>query len=177
MDKDGTTAEWNQTLDDWWASFEDPNPNRGPTRKWSSSKTTPKWIIAAIFDHFHPNKLEAVDQVWLDSERFLNESTMTYVVVAMHARKLRDSYEFGGLLAARALLDHRYKLQVLQLSHYHTDPGHETGTEAKYGPNAFFEIIGQCSRNAPLGSGDGNKIRAPKRKHGFYSLHFRHSRP
>lgn len=141
VEKDGTIVEWNQTLDDWWTSFEDPSRTHGGTRMWSSSKTTPKWIIAAIFDHFHPKKLEAVDQIWFGSERFLNESTMTYVVVAMHSRKRRERYEFGGLGAAKALLDHRYKLQVLQLSHYHTEPGHEAWTEAKYGPNALFKSL------------------------------------
>jgi len=44
-------------------------------------------------------------------------------------------------VAAKALLDHRYKLQVLQLSHYHTDPGREAWTEANYGPNALFKSL------------------------------------
>lgn len=141
VDKDGSIVQWNQTLDDWWLSFEHPGRSSGGARKWSSSKGIPKWIIAAIFDHFHPNKLEAVDQVWVGAERFLRESTITYVVVAMQSRKLRATYEFGGLVAAKALLDHRYKLQVLQLSHYHTDAGHEAWTEEKYGPNAFLKSL------------------------------------
>lgn len=136
------STEWVQTLDEWWASFGDANNTiAGTPIRWSSTSSTPKWIIAAVFDHYDPARLELVDKVWAGADRFLSECTMTYVVVAMHSRKVGGSYEYGGLEAAKALLDHRYKLQALQLSHYHTDPGKEAWTEAKYGPNAFFKGV------------------------------------
>jgi hypothetical protein len=141
-DKEGGYTEWGQSLDDWWQSFEGADSViAGKLKRWSSVSSTPKWIIAAIFDHFDPTELNLVDKIWAGADRFLSESTMTYVVVAMHSRKVAGSYEYGGLLAAKALLDHRYKLQTLQLSHYHTAPGKETLTEANYGPNAIFKKL------------------------------------
>ncbi len=147
-EKNGKNIEWEQTLDEWWTSFDDDNNNnnggsspKAGMRRWSSSDTKPKWILAAIFDHFRPDNLELSDQVWNGADRFLTESTMTYVVVAMHSRKVGGKYQYGGLVAAKNLLNHRYKLQTLLLSHYHTDPGKEASTEEKYGPNAIFKSI------------------------------------
>jgi hypothetical protein len=57
----------------------------------------------------------------------------------MHSRKRNDKYEFGGLAAARTLLEYRYKLQTLALSHYYAEPGKEGWTEQRYGPNAIFK--------------------------------------
>ena len=132
---------WQEDLDAWWHSFDlAHDATVDSTRRWSSTKFQPKWIIAAVFDHLTPHRLEDADIVWRGADIFLNASTITYIVVAMHSRK-GDSgqYEFGGLAAARALLDHRYKLQTLHLSRYHTEPDKEAWTEQKYGPNAIFK--------------------------------------
>lgn len=145
LDKRGKYTEWGQSLDTWWESFgseEDGEIAAKSEKRWSSTSSQPRWIIAAIFDHFDPHKLDLVDKIWsMGANHFLTESTMTYVVIAMHSRKVGGSYEYGGLAAAKALLDHRYKLQTLQLSHYHASPGTEGWTEAKYGPNAFLKRL------------------------------------
>ena len=139
-DQSGSSVEWSTSLDQWWAAFTNSNARSSEDpRRWSSSKSTPKWILAAIFDNFHPTNFDLIDQVWTGADQFLNETTITYVVVALHSRKVNDTYQYGGLAAARALLDRRYRLQTLMLSHYHTDPGKEFSTEQKYGPNALFK--------------------------------------
>jgi Protein of unknown function (DUF229) len=144
VDSISHSVDWQEDMDAWWNSFDHTNDATADSAsRWSSTKFQPKWIIAAVFDHFTANRLEDADIVWRGAETFLSASTITYIVVAMHSRK-QDSgqYEFGGLAAARALLDHRYKLQTLHLSRYHPEPDKVAWTEQRYGPNAIFKTCG-----------------------------------
>jgi hypothetical protein len=158
----------NHTLDDWWKSFEqavkvEQSSNQQQHQKhwWSSSSTLsasapqqqqqqhhqehlqrPNWILAAVVDL----PLGQEDALWAGAGQFLRESTTTYFVVALHARQRQrhnsgdnNNVEYGGLAACQALLNRRYKLQVLLVSHYHVErPGDEGWTEQHFGPNALF---------------------------------------
>lgn len=139
VDKKGTLIESSHSLGDWWSSF--GNKIIKNNNWWSSTRESkPKWIIAAVIDIDFGHE----DSVWQGAETFLQESTITYFVVAMHSRKDQGGkYEYGGLAATSALLSRRYKLQTLLVSHYHADPGEESQTAERYGPNALFQSTGQ----------------------------------
>jgi hypothetical protein len=73
------------------------------------------------------------DLVWSDSQRFLEERTVTYVVTAVRSRLVpNNTVEVYGMQGFRALTQKRYKMQVLQLSNYH-------GNLDRYGPNALLK--------------------------------------
>jgi len=162
---DGEDAvDWRESLDTWWSSF-DRSANKvavDPSRRWSSSTVQPRWIIAAVFDMFTPDRLDLADAVFSEAGTFFNESTITYMVVGMHSRKRNGRYEFGGIAAARVLLEHRYKLQTLLLSHFYAPPGNESWTEQRYGPNAIFktqdDIEELLSWGADQASRHGNEM-------------------
>jgi hypothetical protein len=173
-DKNNNYYFWNNhTWDDWWQSFEEimkaePSSNQQERQQrrrqqqqqqqqrwWSSSSTLsasvtqqqrPNWILAAVVDL----PLGQEDAIWAGARQFLQESTTTYFVVALHSRQRQrqqhqhnsgdsDTVEYGGLAACQALLSRRYKLQVLLVSHYHVEhPGEEGWTEEHFGPNALL---------------------------------------
>jgi hypothetical protein len=64
----------------------------------------------------------------------------------MHSQLLPDnSLNVDGLVAAEAMLGRRYKLQVLSVSHYHTDDKHvqknKDTTFDRYGPNGLLPSV------------------------------------
>lgn len=121
------------SLDDWWNSF---GSNSGA--KSGPEQERPSWILLAVFDL--PWWEE--DAVWGKATQFLTEATVTYIVLAMHSVKERNgSYRYGGLQAAEQLLERRYKLQTLSVSHYHADSSNEKQIFQSYGPNALFQSV------------------------------------
>jgi hypothetical protein len=116
-----------RTLDEWWSSFE---PH--------SSTEKPAWILLAVFD----TPLWMEDVVWSKSSQFLEEATVTYIVHAFHSfRETDGTYRFGGLEAAERLLQRRYKIQSLSVSHYHAEANNAKETFERYGPNALFQSV------------------------------------
>ena len=67
---------------------------------------------------------------------------MTYAVTAMHSTRQDDgTYKYGGLKPAELSLQRRYKLQILSVSHYHTDEVNALHTFDNYGPNSMLQSI------------------------------------
>lgn len=100
----GNYSPWNTTLDTWWSSY-DTFQN-----KQQQQRRRPNWILLAVMD---PG-LGWEDLVWRNSQRFLSESTMTYIVLAVRSRLVGNTLHVYGIQAAKTLLHKRYKLQVLQ---------------------------------------------------------------
>jgi hypothetical protein len=142
----------NINIDDWWLSF-DHNTNDSEKvvdedyqkeHWWSSNRDPqrPNWILTAVFDLGFGDQ----DLLWERSSRFLAESTVTYIITTMHSQLLPDnSLNVDGLVAAEAMLGRRYKLQVLLVSHYHTDDKHvqknKDTTFDRYGPNGLLPSV------------------------------------
>ena len=122
---DGKWTRWNTTLNHWWSSFEEKGERR------------PNWILLAVFDPGFGWE----DVVWSDSHRFLQESTITYVVTAIRSRLLfNNTLEMYGMEAVKTLIENRYKMQVLQVSHYHVELNDEKPSIFdRYGPNALLK--------------------------------------
>jgi Protein of unknown function (DUF229) len=158
VNSSGDSFDWQGNMDTWWNAFgHQKNDTTIGMKRWSSTTLQPKWIIAAIFDHFAPEQLNLTDSLWSSADAFLKASTITYVVVRMHSRKINNQYEFGGLVAARALLDHRYKLQTLLLSHFHAEPGKVNWTEETYGPNAIYKTRDDVEKLLRWGADQTNR--------------------
>ena len=118
MTKEGKYTTWNTTLDTWWSHYDVSQGRR------------PNWILLAVIDPgFGWENL-----IWRDSKRFFQESTITYIVTAVRSRFVGNTLEMYGMDGARALIEKRYKLQVLQVSHYHVE---YTGTTQQQGPSVF----------------------------------------
>jgi hypothetical protein len=138
------------TLDEWWTSFDDIYRNRTmievAKEKWLSVSAVsagvkdekPTWILLAVFD----STFGTEDSVWRESTLFLKECTVTYIVMAMHSVKQSDgTFRYGGLKAAELLLQRRYKLQTLSVSHYHAENDTSNSIYDKFGPNALFQSV------------------------------------
>jgi hypothetical protein len=125
LKEDGEWTRWNTTLNHWWSSFEEKGERR------------PNWILLAVVDPGFGWE----DVVWSDSERFLQESTITYVVTAIRSRLLFNStLEVYGMEAVKTLIEKRYRMQVLQVSHYHVElDDHKPSIFDRYGPNALLK--------------------------------------
>lgn len=133
LKEDGEWTRWNTSLNHWWSSFEEQGKRR------------PNWILLAVIDPGFGWE----DIVWSNSERFLQESTITYVVTAVRSRLLfNNTLEVYGMEAAKALMEKRYKMQVLQVSHYHVELDDKKPTVEldekpsifdRYGPNALLK--------------------------------------
>ena len=107
------------SLDEWWKSIQNVNI----------------WILMAIID------LEFGDEdlAWQSSNKFLSQSTVTYMVTSVHSTIRNGTCIMGGLHAVRSLLKHHYKIQILTVSHYHVKPGDEPRIHHLYGPNALLK--------------------------------------
>ncbi|KAG7349323.1 DUF229 domain containing protein [Nitzschia inconspicua] len=117
------------SLHEWWESFDIAS---------SDAQEKPSWILLAVFDS--PPWEE--DHMWENSSEFLQQATVTYIVNAFHSSKESDGkYRFGGLLAAERLLERRYKLQTLFLSHYQVELPEGKENLRKFGPNALFQSL------------------------------------
>jgi hypothetical protein len=140
------------TLDRWWQSFDQQNSVKTSHAIWHSDQKAidqekPTWILLAVFDLPFGEE----DEVWQESKTFLEECTATYIVIAIHSKKSADGvYTYGGLNAVEQLLERRYKLQTLSVSHYHAEyhknssHNHVMGSRKvldEYGPNALFRSI------------------------------------
>ena len=131
LQKNGSWTAWKTSLDHWWSSFGQEGAERRPN-----------WILLAVVDPGFGWE----DLVWSESQRFLQESTITYVVTAVRSLMFSDgTLDMSGVHAAQALLARGYKLQVLQVSHYHDDiPEKPTSTSAvfqKFGPNGLLKTV------------------------------------
>lgn len=130
LSKSGESTPWNTTLGTWWSYYDS-----------SSKQTRPNWILLAVV---YPG-FGWEDLVWRDSSRFLQDSTITYIVTAVRSRFVNQTLEVHGIQGANALLKRRYKMQVLQASHYHVefdggnDKQQSPTTFQQYGPNALLK--------------------------------------
>jgi hypothetical protein len=131
----------------WWSSssaLSASAPQQEQQQEQQEQQQRPNWILAAVVDL----PLGQEDAIWVGARQFLQESTTTYFVVALHSRQRQqqphnsgdsETVEYGGLAACQALLSRRYKLQVLLVSHYHVEHAGEEGwTEQHFGPNALL---------------------------------------
>ena len=146
-----STASW-QTLGDWWSSFDNNNST-------SNNKTNrPNWILLAVIDPGWQHE----DAVWGQPQqpfasqshpsRFLQEATITYIVTAVRSRLVWEEDDttnnpthpprlqvWGTRPVVEELLERRYKMQVLQTSHYHVSlPDNNEHVMDRFGPNALL---------------------------------------
>jgi hypothetical protein len=159
MSESGACSKWNTTLDTWWSRYDISKERR---------QRRPNWILLAVVD---PG-FQWEDLVWTDSSRFLQESTITYIILAVRSRLVNDTLQVYGMQGANALLGKRYKLQVLQVSHYHVEFEEESGgndkqqnptTFSQYGPNALLktetDIVALLRWGAQVAQDYSNKTR------------------
>lgn len=131
----GQYTRWNKTLDQWWSEYNTTT---------TTTTRRPNWLLLSVVDPGFGWE----DVVWRDSSRFLQESTMTYIVTAVRSRfgNKNTTLEMYGLQATKALLEKRYKMQVLSVSHYHVEFDYKGNdkrqyptTYDKFGPNALLK--------------------------------------
>ena len=104
---------------------------------WKSIKNKKRWILMAIIDLDFGEE----DSAWQSANKFLSQTTITYMVTSLHSTMKNGTCLMGGLQAVRSLLKHHYKIQVLTVSHYHVEPGDEPRIHDLYGPNALLKSM------------------------------------
>jgi hypothetical protein len=124
LHQNGSYTPWTTTLDTWWSRYDT-----------SKEQRRPNWILLAVVDPGFGWE----DLVWRDSARFLQESTITYIVTAIRSRFVNGTLQMYGIQGVNALLDKRYKIQVLQVSHYHVEFDAETGNDKQQNPTTFHQ--------------------------------------
>lgn len=130
-------------LDAWWSSFHPQvqSVRSGRASNWLSSsvQSIPKWIIATVFDTSGSiEETQLMDKVWeFRAESLLSEATMTYVIVTLHSWKIGDELRTAGLSAVSALLQHRYKVHSLYISH-------EEATDSNLAVNEYLKNLEQA---------------------------------
>ena len=136
--KESESGKSGPTLDSWWSSFDNDKKSDNALKWWWSTKSIekPNWIILAVFYLDFGSE----DSMWEEAESFLKGCTVTYIVFGIHSIKLKEgSYKFGGMNAIESLLQRKYKLQTLSVSHYHADKNNAREIFERYGPNALFQ--------------------------------------
>jgi hypothetical protein len=154
-------AKAGPTLDAWWRSFDDEMTSNNATKLWWSAKSNekPDWILLAVFDSEYGSE----DSVWEKAGSFLQDCTITYIVIAVRSIKLKDgSYKFGGMDAIESLLHRKYKLQTLSSSHYHAEKDNAEMIFERYGPSALFQSSGELKDFLRWGADAANEYGKPK---------------
>ena len=105
--KSSTTST--TVVNDWWTSFDT-----------AQAAQRPGWILMTMYDHGWQN-----DVLMQDSAQLLQEATLTYIVLGIGAypssHTTTDAASSYGQKAIQDLLRHKYKVQMLSLSHMATE--------------------------------------------------------
>jgi hypothetical protein len=96
LHQNGSCTPWTTTLDTWWSRYDT-----------SEEQRRPNWILLAVVDPGFGWE----DLVWRDSARFLQESTITYIVTAIRSRFVNGTLQMYGMQGVNALWtnDTRYR--------------------------------------------------------------------